>query len=234
MPTLVGTIRNLGNIDMRIERVQRQMRSKPKELSRDQGKVNEVEASVTALITGVKKLVLDTRSRESDEKSKQDELLKTNVQLNQAKSNDQYDVLKRKIAGIETEISELETAILEGFEQKEVAEAKVEEQKKTLGRAKEVLAANQRRVEGELKVLEEQLAVLFGEREEEAKALAPGQRKEYERCREKHGANGIVAVSDGICQGCFVRLRMNDVMVLKIENQLVRCQHCARMLYLEQ
>ena len=56
----------------------------------------------------------------------------------------------------------------------------------------------------------------------------------YERMRQSRiKSNVIVAVIDSVCQGCFMELTKWVIVDLVQGEHLVACEHCGRILYLD-
>lgn len=55
----------------------------------------------------------------------------------------------------------------------------------------------------------------------------------YEKLRANKNNLAVVAVKNGICQGCFVTLPPQEINEVKSSSTLVTCERCIRILYCE-
>ena len=76
---------------------------------------------------------------------------------------------------------------------------------------------------------------LLKKREGLARKINPYLLKKYERMRQsKIKSNIIVPVINGVCQGCFMEVTKSVIIELMQGEDLVSCEHCGRILYLEE
>lgn len=82
--------------------------------------------------------------------------------------------------------------------------------------------------------LEDEEAKFLAEREELRKLLEPGVLSTYERVRERHPTDPVVAIKNLTCPGCFMQVVPQIVVQISRGDLLVKCRGCARILYLEE
>jgi uncharacterized protein len=234
MVHLTSVLSDIGQLDHRIARKRRHATNKPLEVQGDEAKRTRSLTKGKALQDQITGNQLETRRLEKDLAERQAEREKTLSQQNQAKGNEEYQALDRKAASLAEAASKLETDILEAFERSDDLDGELARYKEQHKVVEAVLAESRIRVARESQKLDAELEALESERVALVASLAFDDRQEYSRSFEKHGAHTIVEARGTTCQGCFVSLRPNDHMLLAAGTELVRCQHCGRILILGQ
>lgn len=81
--------------------------------------------------------------------------------------------------------------------------------------------------------LQEKIASLQSERADVLKRTNDRDKKEYERVVRRHPLDAVVAINGSNCGGCFMNLGPQIVMRAARSTELVRCQGCMRILYID-
>lgn len=173
----------------------------------------------------------DTTRLEGEAKSKTAEIEKAQAALNQAKTNEEYQALLRSIEQKKSELGDIETKVLEAYE---AQERRVAEQKALEGKLKQLdgeLAEAKKRVAQELGTIDADLARLEGQRAEAAGGLSAEHRALYQRVLETNKDSATAAVAADICQGCFMKVRPEQVSQVR-GKQIATCFTCSRILHL--
>ena len=75
--------------------------------------------------------------------------------------------------------------------------------------------------------------LLVSERESLTRGISKNVLRMYERMRESSlRSNAVVPAINGVCQGCYMVITKSVVMELKRGDKLVLCEHCGRILLL--
>ncbi len=75
--------------------------------------------------------------------------------------------------------------------------------------------------------------LLAGERESLIEGISRPLLHAYERMRESRlRSNAVVPLVNGVCQGCYMVVTKSVIMGLKRGDELVLCEHCGRILFL--
>lgn len=172
-------------------------------------------------------------------KAKEDQVKKYTGQMYEVKTNKEYTALKEEIDKSRAESSKLEDRLLQlmlkedelkGAGSRRAAElAEKEREAKTIDA--EVAAAL---AEGA-----KERADLEGRRAEKLGALGKALLYRYEQIRAARGGAPlarIVEAPDGgeaVCGGCHVTVRPQIVVLAARQEEMVFCESCARILYLE-
>lgn len=83
-----------------------------------------------------------------------------------------------------------------------------------------------------LVTLEERQRRHAAEREELTKGIDPATLSSYNRIKDKHAMNAVVAVEKGTCVGCFMQVGPQIIVQISRANALVRCPGCGRILFI--
>lgn len=173
----------------------------------------------------------ETTRLEGEARAKQAEIDKTQAALNQAKSNDEYQALLRSIETKKGELGDLETKVLEAYE---ATESRTAEQKALELKLKQLdgeLAEAKKRVAEELGKIDAEVGRLEGQRKEAAVGLSADHMALYQRVLETTKDSATAAVIKDICQGCFMKVRPEQVSQVR-GKQLATCETCSRILHL--
>lgn len=63
--------------------------------------------------------------------------------------------------------------------------------------------------------------------------ISPREKNEFRRLLEKKNGLAIVKVVDGACSACHMKVRPHAVQTLKVGLEIITCDRCKRMLFLE-
>jgi len=111
----------------------------------------------------------------------------------------------------------------------------VEEQAPKIQKAEEDFLKWKAKIDQEIAQLDTEIAAqaqirdrLQAERPQREAKVDPQLLRQYEELRTRYD-DPIVAVHNGVCSGC--NLRVSEVTVERIRHEIVRCENCSRLLY---
>ncbi len=155
--------------------------------------------------------------------------------LKNAQGQKEYETAMRETDNLQKQISKFETEALEKM-------TEIEEVEKVLAdRAEEIdsLEGNKKQAFGEFeKQLKENKAEIGKEktkRDEIFETVSPKLARIYDR-HAKRSRDGV-AVSEvikGSCSACFMSLRPQMLLKLRTTSDIITCENCSRILYLQQ
>ncbi|MBU0683201.1 MAG: C4-type zinc ribbon domain-containing protein [Candidatus Omnitrophota bacterium] len=182
----------------------------------------------------LKKLQVFKGEKETEMMAREEKIAKHKTDLYLIKSNKEYSALQQEIKSIEADVSLLEEEIIDCFD-------KIEEAQKIKDTAKAVFETEEKKIKEEKKSIQEnkdQLMVKVDELEAKRKGLIskvdPSVLARYERLSKKKGKSALAKLSGGFCGGCNMQLRPQVVNDVQIQKDLVFCENCARILYVEE
>ena len=142
--------------------------------------------------------------------------------------------LQKNIAGSETRISDLETAILEAMERADLLRQKLQADRAAVAQAAAALEKHRQTRRQRLAVVDGRLPLLVAQRASAVTAVETVVLREYERVRR--GTNdgvGVARAESGRCTGCQVEFAPLVRERLRNAAERVSCEHCGRLLVSE-
>jgi predicted nucleic acid-binding Zn-ribbon protein len=226
-------LQELQRIDTELIFLREGRRVRPLELESDRRKLEEKKRVVDVVGQEIKKLKLECDRRELDLKKNEADITKLQIALNQAKSNQEYQILKDQIARLNEQNSKIEEEVL-----KKLGEVE------GLDRAKKDAEGDLKVVQGEYKEkekelqeivqgLDQQLADLTARRDAAAKDVPSDHLLLYERVLTRHRDSALARIENQVCQGCFMSIPPQTINQILLGRELSQCKNCLRILYME-
>ncbi|GAX60506.1 Zn-ribbon protein [Candidatus Scalindua japonica] len=172
--------------------------------------------------------------KELDLKTNEGELTKYNVQLNSIKTNKEYSALVSEIGSKKADMSILEDEILNTMSRLETTNQEYEKATEHLRNEEESLKNLIKSVDAEIKEADEEIEKVKKEQEKYIDLLDEHSLKHYNRLSSIKGGKAIVPVIGNVCGGCFMNIRTQTLNALMSSKDLVFCQSCSRILYLDE
>ena len=213
--------------------MKKELQEKPALLNEIKEKFEAKKAALKELEDKAKAIQLDRKAKELDLKAKEDEIIKGNAQLSQLKTNKEYTAKLSEIETLKASKSIFEEKILASYDESDTINAKIEKEKVFIAEQEKAYLVQKKDIEESLKLLEDRVKVLAGQRNQ----LSPEVDKEilvrYEKILEKRSGVAIVPVQNEVCGGCYMNVTTHSVNQIKMHEKLIICEMCARILYLE-
>jgi uncharacterized protein len=223
---LQKTDTNIRKLKKSIETADQRRAAIEQEFERHAFEIREIQNKSETAKAGRAKLEAEIAEAKS-------QLERADRNLKNAQDQKQYetamrdaDVLHKKISGFETEILEKMTT--------------VEEVEKVLGeRAEEIssLEGNREKAvaefEKELSANQKELAAETAKRAKVFETLPKNLASVYDRMatRSRDGI-AVAEVKNSSCSACFMKLRPQVLVEIKMSDQIITCESCARILYI--
>ena len=229
----LALLTGLAALDEKLQRVDRRrceqedaVKAATSALEAAQTQLADRHEEITRLKKEADALALDVRAAEG-------EVERFDLQLRGAKSNKEYDILRRELEAEQNKKSKLEDEVLERLERADViaeeeaaARAALEEATKSLDEKKKTAES----VEGELS---EEEGSLKREREGVVSGLDAETRHRYDRLLAQRRDSAMAKVVDGVCSACARKLTPQLANLVDIGEEIVQCMSCQRILYLD-
>lgn len=225
---LDGILR-LGEVDIRLSEARRRRRQAAEQAAPQEARVADARRTLERLAEQLKQGTLEAKRQEGEARAKQAEIEKTQAAINQCRNNDEYKTLLEQLERRKAELSLLETAVLEAYEaqdRRQAEKAQLETRRKAL---EQDLAEARKRVAAATGEVDLQLAGLEAERAAAREALDAQHAAVYEKVLAQHGDSAVADIVDQFCQGCFVKVRPEQVSQVR-GGQIVTCFDCGRIL----
>ncbi|MGH7198785.1 MAG: zinc ribbon domain-containing protein [Candidatus Omnitrophota bacterium] len=221
----------LQKIDSEIFKLKKELAAQPALEKNTQGAFEKKKASLKAAEDELRTLQLRQKEKEIELQTKEDKISKLQGQLYQLKTNKEYSTMELEIKGFKADKSLLEEEILKLLDTVDAARSRC-------AKEKEFLAAEEKKFKEELDALKKHSAELSGalaERDEKRKVFVPQVEakllSQYERILKGREGLALVPVHNNACAGCHLGLPPQVVNEVHMQDKLIVCESCARMLY---
>jgi predicted nucleic acid-binding Zn-ribbon protein len=227
------TLLELQEVDSQIIFLRDAREKRPRELESDRRRLEEKKRLLEGLAQEIKRIKMESDRRELDLKHNEAEVEKLRIALNQAKSNQEYQILKEQIARLEEQDSKIEEEVLkrlgevDGLER---AKRSAEEELRAVEADFKLKVEELNRV---LKGLEEQLGGLESRRQGAVKKVPTEHLSLYERVLKRQRDSALARVENQVCMGCFMGITPQTINLLMQDRELIQCRNCLRILYLD-
>ncbi len=224
---------DLQVMDIEVFRLKSELRDRPAEIETLRVSFEAKKDTLKRLEDQLKAVLVGQKGDEGELKSKEEAILKADGQLYQLKTNKEYQAKLLEIESLKADKSLVEEKILLGFDRIEAARKAVETEKAVVVRYEKEFQAKKKEVDETIAVAGDQLKVKESKRSRLTPDVRPDILSRYERILQNKEGLGIVPVKNHACGGCFMHLTEQLIHEIKMHDQLITCDACARILYLE-
>ena len=149
----------------------------------------------------------------------------------EVKSNDQYRTLEHEIAGAQKKIRGLEDQEIEHMERVEAARAVMLARKKEWDEEQSHIEKDCTDLDRRAEAVGKEIGEIEAERTQRLASVDPQWLARYERVLKHKGDIAVVAVDNGTCGGCHMKLTPQVIQDTKRAQSITSCTFCGRMLY---
>jgi len=224
---------DLQTIDIEVYRLKTDLRDKPAEIDRLKVECESKKLKLKQIEDKLKAILLKQKAYEGDLKVKEDAIVKADGQLSQLKTNKEYSAKLLEIEGIKADKSQIEEKILLGFDEIDEARKALDLEKVIVANYEKEFQSKKKEIDDLMVVVGDQLKVKESLRIRLTPEIRPDLLSRYDRVLQNKEGLGIVPVKDHTCGGCYMHLTEQLINQIKMHDQLVTCDVCARILYLE-
>lgn len=224
----------LQALDTHIFKLEDELTAIPVQIKKGEEELKDKTNGMKRLEDSAKALQLKRKDKEGELEAKEAMIKKYQTQLYQVKTNKEYTALQEEIGRVRADSSLIEEEIIKLLddvdnENKRAAAEKelLKREEAALNDEKERLNKDAERIKSELENLKTERAALTGKVDKDIL-------KKYERIIKSKDRLAVVPVAGESCQGCFRILPPQVINEIKMNSQLVFCENCARILYIEE
>ena len=152
----------------------------------------------------------------------------------QVQTSREHQALLKEIEEGKKVLKETEERILQFLEQIEQLEKDVNELENLCTGEQQLLQEAIDAVEKEIKRIEGSKKQVVAQRDKEAATLQPPYLKRYSMLLNKRDGLAVVAITDNVCQGCYMTLPPQQVIEVRKADKLNLCPTCQRILYFKE
>jgi predicted nucleic acid-binding Zn-ribbon protein len=230
LPDIASAVR-LQELDTRSNELSKEIASLPKHIAEIERKLEahqrKLDADRAALLANQK----DRKKLEGDIQIQDQKISKLKDQMLQAKTNDQYKAFQNEIGFCETEIRRAEDRILDLMAESESLDKNVKSAEAALKAEKAQVDAEKQQARARTELDQKALDEVDETRKAIVVGMNPGVYKNYERIRSRRGA-AVAEVVDGRCSVCHISVRPQHLQDLKHGDQVLFCESCQRILFI--
>lgn len=223
----------LQGLDTQIFRLERELQLIPDEIKMMDEGFNAKVANLKNLEDGLKALQVKRKGKEVDLEAKEGTIRKYQIQLYQLKTNKEYTAMELEIGRVKADNSLLEEEIIKILDQIDAQNQMISKEKEGLKSEEASLNEEKKRKEAETKNIESELTGLKDQRSGLAGKVDKSILSKYERIINSKDGLAVVPAINETCQGCFRVLPPQVINEIRMKRDLILCDNCARILYIE-
>lgn len=222
----------LQKIDQNIYNLNKEKLELPKQIEILSAKFQEKKKTLLALEDKLKDLQKKRKDKELDLGTGEENIKKLQTQLYLLKTNKEYQTMLNEIAKKKADNSIIEEEIINILDS-------IDATNQEMAGEKQDLVQEENKFNQEKKTVEERIVQINAEIErlnlQRKQALDQVDKKilsTYERILAGRDSLAIVSVKNDSCQGCFMSLPPQVINEIKMNEKLITCDKCNRILYI--
>jgi predicted nucleic acid-binding Zn-ribbon protein len=231
----LANLRKLQSIDDGIRSSDEQAAKLRRQLADFDKRLADLSASLATTSEDAKTLSVTLKKREHDLAEVEEHIRTLQVQLNTARDNKQFTVLRHEISVAREKAGQITDEVLKLMERIEGGDETIRNLKSEIKRQEGKVRAERGDVERRVAAIQEHRDRLAQERKEAAGLLGADTLALYERVhRGQPDGRAVAAARNYVCSGCNITLPPNMVNHLMRGSRLITCRACQRILYLDE
>lgn len=231
---LIRKLVAIQKIDEDLFAFRREIRDKPEEMAQLEGSFEKKKQVYHALELRLREIELSRKAKELDLKSKELEIIKADASLMMLKTNKEYQTRLFEIENIKADKSILEDEVLRLMDEVERAAKALTDEKVLVDAEEKKFKVAIEKIEADVARLKADSAGLEALRQDAMQGVDKVPLELYERIVENRDGVAIVPIVNNACGGCFMHLPPQVINKIKMYEDVVRCEVCARLLYLQE
>lgn len=228
----IHLVLRLQSLDARIAELDKEVAALPKHIAGIEKTLDSHQRRLDADRAALAANQKERKRHESEVQIQEQKITKLRDQTLQAKTNEQYRAFQNEIEFCQKEIRKAEDRILELMSESERLESNVKAAEASLKKERDDVEAEKKTARESTAVDEKQLAELRAERAGIVVRVPAALLSLYERIRKKWHGVALAEVQDARCSRCYITLRPQLIQNLRTGDDIIRCESCGRILYL--
>ncbi|MBN1492641.1 MAG: hypothetical protein JW938_00690 [Candidatus Omnitrophica bacterium] len=233
MKETIDLFRQCQERDVEIYALEEQLREIPIKIKALEEQFEGEKTELARLEEHLKTTKVKLKEKEGDLKSKEEQIKKLEGQLMQIKTNKEYASLQGEIALLKKGCSGIEEEIIISLDEIAEIEQQIVEEKKRLDAKRTELESEKRSFEVIDKDNRAKINTMKKERDAFLAPLDKQLRTLYEKIVAKRQGNALAKIEGEQCSGCGMRIRPQTINEVRMCDQVVICDNCSRILYVE-
>ncbi len=230
MKDQIEKLLRIQGLDLRIRDLELMLKSLPEELDTARKELESRQKEIEEKGGALRSILLERKKLEGDLDSNSGEIGKFSGQLNEVKTNEQYNALQKEIKALKEKNSAIEEVVLIGMDRGE----ELEEEKKAIAgdvrKAEEKLASEEKRISGELESIGVDIEKAKIERQTACSEVEKKFISRYESIRAGTDRQVISRIEREACELCYRQIPPQRVIEVKKMLDLICCEGCGRIL----
>ena len=234
MKDMLDRLVHLQETDEKIVAFQKEEEELPREIQEKEKSVGVLEEERNQIQTSLDDLEKQISDLNIELGEVKDNQRRCQARVLAVKTQREYQAVQRESEIARKRRGELEGQIKEFLEEKEVIEdsslevkSRIGDQAKTLKKKRQSADSRLKKIQGEREDLEKTRAV-------EASLIDPVLLGKYQKVFERYRGKGVVMVSGGVCNGCFMMVPPQLYNQVLSQGGVHQCPNCGRIIYVDQ
>jgi len=223
---------NLQKIDTQLYNLNREKIEKPKIIASLQNEFDQKKQILKEYEERSKSLLLKRKDKEGELTSKEEGIKKLQSKLYLLKTNKEYSAMLTEINGVKMDNSLLEEEIIKILEEQDDLKKDLEKQQSIIKEEDKKFDEQKQKINNRIKEIEVQTKDMESKRSNAIKEIDAKILSRYERIIKGKESLAIVKVENDSCQGCFMNVPPQVINEIKMNDKLIFCEMCARILYI--
>ena len=211
---------------------ERQMSQKPESFAAVDREYQAAEEEMSRLNESIEQIAKERRRVDGELSDQQELLKKYQGQLMQVKNQQQYAAAWKEIDATRKHVKELEDSVLKSMTDSDGLQSQLDERKGAHGELKERYDAAYAEWQASLGDLRKEAEGLRKRAEAMEATMPPRLRDEFHKLFKQRQGVAVARVVSDSCNSCRTRIRPALYQQLS-RGELVRCEGCHRILFLE-
>ncbi len=222
----------LQALDLKIEKNMIKERNLSSQMEGERNRVLELEDNLLRKKEMLKHIQIERRNEERGIEEIDSLLAKHEEEKYKIKSKEEFAALEKEISQGEEEKNKAEDILLELMEREEGLDEEIPALEKESKQANKDCQEKERILRVELDSTIEQLKYLENNRKKNISQLNSVLFQRYEQLQKTRENPVVLPISNGICDGCNVRVPPSLVARVRRREEIVYCENCTRILYM--
>lgn len=225
------TLTQLQKIDYEIYHLQKELSDCPAIEKKLEGDFEKKKGAFKAAEDELRTIQLKQKEKEVELQTIEEKIKKLQVQLYQVKTNKEYAAMELEIKGLKADKSLLEEDIIRLLDATDQAKGRSAKEKEVLQAEEGKLKEEKERFQKRAGEIRSRVSGLEEERKAYLASVDPKLMRQYERLLKSRGGLALVPVVENSCGGCHMELPPQVVNEIQLQEKLIVCESCARILY---
>lgn len=223
----------LQELDLRIEKNRIKEKQLSSQIEGEGKRVLELEVNLLEKKEILKHIQIEKRNKERNIEEINSLLAKHEEEKYKIKSNEEFAALEKEISQGEEEKNKTEDVLLELMEKEEGLSEELPALEKESKQANNDYQKKERILRIDLGSTIEQFKHLGNNRKKNISQLNSVLFQRYEQLQKTRQNPVVLSLSNGICDGCNVKVPPSLVARVRRREEIVYCENCTRILYMD-